>query len=249
MKNERSRNVTETIKNVRYGIRDFVDRDGNILPIQDVEIPNYTVDKDQIRLCLDMSNVFIHSRLLSDVTKKFLLSNESSMSKFVQRYNESIEGTDKTKLNYNSVQSSVYYDNRKLLKVIGEKDPYLFVLRYNLDKKLEGYLERYAALKEKISRLNSLYSGEESPVYGEMLIDIKRDVYNSELSDKEFESFFDNIRWYSKAVRDSVEKMITDREAGYFNYLLSSNSLTDKEKARKDLIEKVFCPQASNNDK
>ena len=239
---KKTRKATVIIPNLKAGIKDFIYGSGKVKDIRDVSIIQYNVDDEQIKLCLEITELLINSRLLNDTIKLYLKSNRNNIKGFIKEYNEMLKINGEKEVSYGGVQSNIYLAEKRLEKIFDMEDPYLFILRYKLNKNNPSYIKKYNLLKAKISSMNQIYSGEESKVYGQMLISIDREAFSCDLTDDEFETFLNTIRWYSKRIRDLVQASVTEREAGYFNYLLNSKSLTEEELQKKKRIETIFLP-------
>lgn len=240
MSETKTRKATVIIPNLKAGIKDFITSSGSVKDIRDVSILQYNVGDEQLSLCVEITNLLINSRLLNDTIKLYLKSNYNNIKRFVNEYNDLQELNGKKKISYGGVQSNIYLAEKKLEKIFSMDDPYLFILRYNIRKNNPSYIKEYNELKSSISRLNQVYTNEENKIYSQMLISLDREAFNSELSDADFDEFLANIKWYSKKVRDNIQSLISTEEAGYFNYLMYSKSLTETDKIRKTIIENLF---------
>lgn len=249
---KKTRKATVIIPNLKAGIKDFIYSSGKVKDIRDVSIIQYNIDDEQIKLCLEITELLINSRLLNDTIKLYLKSNRNNIKGFIKEYNEMLKLNGEKEVSYGGVQSNIYLAEKKLEKIFDMEDPYLFILRYKLNKNNESYIKKYNLLKARVSSLNQIYSAEESKVYSQMLININKEAFSCDLTDEEFETFISSISWYSKRIRDLVQNGITEREAGYFNYLLHSKSLTEEELQKKKRIETIFLPMediyANDND-
>lgn len=239
-KTTRRRSQSVMISNIKEVIRDFVDNSGRIKEPSEIDISNYEMDLEQINLAIEFVRVILDSRMLRSITKKYILSSATSLNKFLVRYNEDAKLKGESGINYNTLQTQVYRDEKKLEDWFNMQDPLMYLERYQLVKGNDAEKEVYNRLKSDITRASCMFFSEESKVYDQMLIKINRDAFNTELSEQEFREFIDSIKWYSKKVRDSTEKLISEREAGYFNYLLNSKYLTEEQQTQKRMIEGIF---------
>lgn len=242
VQSKKERKPSNIIKNMKVGIKDFTNGDGTVKRVEDVSIVQYKMNEEQVNICLDITKLLLESRLLYDITKMYLLSNNGSLRKFITAYNSQRSLNNEKAVSYNTAQTKVFRDEEKLREIFEMEDPYLFIEMYNINKNKADIERMYYDLKSKISQLNCIYSGDESKVYGQMLLSINKNAFNSQMGEDDFNEFIETIKWYSKKVRDNVEAMISDEEAGYFNYLLNSKTLSDVELDRKRMIEGIFLP-------
>ena len=244
MDNKKERKASVLIPNLKVGIKDFLNNDGSVKDVRDVSIVQYKLDEEQIGLGVELTRLLLESRLLNDVVKMYLRSNYGSIRKFVEWYNGILKSNGEKLLSYGGVQSNIYLAEKRLGKIFEMDDPYMFILRYNIEKSKDSVVIKFNNLKSNVCRLLTMYASEESKVYSQMLISIDRDVFCSEMEEEAFDEFINTLKWYSKKVRDNVQALITKEEAGYFNYLLNSNTLNEEDLERKRMIEAIFLPIA-----
>ena len=73
-----------------------------------------------------------------------------------------------------------------------------------------------------------------------LVLDLDSNVYNTELSENDFEDFILTIAPYVKTQVEYISKNIESEKVGYFNYLITSKRLTDEDKQRLSKLKDIL---------
>lgn len=172
------------------------------------------------RLC----KALVEVNFLSECTKIWLLSHQSTVLGAVKYYNSQVRETER--INENTFGNEVRYDRDKLDNIF--KSDTLLYLHTKYDEYIESFENKLSAIERK---------GTNDIEYKKSLnIKINKDSIKRELDQYEFAILLDTLTAYSKKEMKAIENMSTSKltkdMAGYYNYLISSNNLTNEDKER-----------------
>lgn len=177
---------------------------------------------------------------------RFILDN-TAISDEVKDWvitNHSIQNTAGIKkVTVSSLKSQIYYVNTTLGKDLTYKDVnILHIMLYNEEisnKEWEDINKIVQAVA--IKKRQSLYKKENMFSTKNLLINIPRKEYCTEITDERFNTFLRLITPYFVNERKRVQQRINEqylKEAGYFNYLLTPGiSLSETDKSRLSKVK------------
>lgn len=183
-----------------------------------------------------MSNYFVflmESQFLNCQTKMWLESNASSVRVMVETHNEQIEHEEK-KLLASSVSSAIGYDKRKLQK------HFPINMIENVLAYPEEYLEMYDSILNKLRRKYMKFDEYEKS----LTIALPKEAMERSITDTEWMNLQSLVKTYSKREVEKIKKGEHDRYnlrvTGYFNYIISSDNISDLDKARLKRLKEIL---------
>lgn len=193
-----------------------------------VDTPNFKfngriVDSRVKKFIGRLFHFMLEGSMLSEYTKIWLTSNMNSIRQCFEAYNNQLEFSKKVDIH--NVESTIYRDKRKL-KEYFDADAIYNMLTYP-----ENYMNEY---EQKLDMLNRKFMAD-SEYKKSLAIKIPNDLITKTISDEDWDRLSHIIKTYSKLTIREIE--LNDSEKyrnmfGYFNYLISSDSLTEEQEDR-----------------
>lgn len=189
-------------------------------------------NKEIIYFIENITRLFVASDFLNESTKYWITCNAKSVKQAVDIYNSQRVSVDQ--LNFNTVKSKIQYDKKRVEKIFGND------LIYNVKVYPEKYLDEAC---EKLVKLERKYIRDKE--YSDAtVLKIDKTVVNRTLSEDDFNELLNILSTYSKKKIENVCDLSTGemnyKRSGYFNYLISSRKLPEKDEERKKLIRKAL---------
>lgn len=190
------------------------------------------LSKGSLKFLNEFFHLLIDGTIINNCTLIWLTSNAKSIKNAVDHYNSTVDEQDK--LNFNTAASKIQYDKKRLEKYFSATDIVNII----------AYPEKYLAdANEKIIELKRKYF-KDSEYNNSMVIKIPKDKICLDIEKTEWEKLKNLIDTYSKKritmINYGEDKSLSDSMIGYYNYLISSNSLNELEKSRLEEIRIIL---------
>lgn len=174
----------------------------------------------------------MESNFVSENTKIWLTSHESTVKAAVSNYNNQVLEIDRVK--ENTVAANIQYDKNKVKKFF---DPDIL---YKLMNYPEKYMEEVQLTLDKLSRIYMDDKGYNRA----MVIKLPKDKLCKTIDDYSWAMLTEMLSRYSKKRKELIESG-NDKEfnadmIGYYNYLISSKRLNKEEKERLNEIKRIL---------
>ena len=200
----------------------FVDEHGNmrVRPIGFIE--NMKVEMDRQELLKDIVILLKDTDIINRETKMYIFNNTTK-----REINEVLSEEVGETVSFNTTQSKIQYGKTKLEKLFGYSIKRLLYKTYDIDD-----------IPRLIYDISSQYS--DIDLRNKLVLDLDSNVYNTELSENDFEDFILTIAPYVKTQVEYISKNIESEKVGYFNYLITSKRLTDEDKQRLSKLKDIL---------
>ena len=200
----------------------FVDEHGNmrVRPIGFIE--NMKVEMDRQELLKDIVILLKDTDIINRETKMYIFNNTTK-----REINEVLSEEVGETVSFNTTQSKIQYGKTKLEKLFGDSIKRLLYKTYDIDD-----------IPRLIYDISSQYS--DIDLRNKLVLDLDSNVYNTELSENDFEDFILTIAPYVKTQVEYISKNIESEKVGYFNYLITSKRLTDEDKQRLSKLKDIL---------
>lgn len=200
----------------------FVDEHGNmrVKPIGFIE--NMKVEMDRQELLKDIVILLKDTDIINRETKMYIFNNTTK-----REINEVLSEEVGETVSFNTTQSKIQYGKTKLEKLFGDSIKRLLYKTYDIDD-----------IPRLIYDISSQYS--DIDLRNKLVLDLDSNVYNTELSENDFEDFILTIAPYVKTQVEYISKNIESEKVGYFNYLITSKRLTDEDKQRLSKLKDIL---------
>lgn len=190
------------------------------------------VNKDVVKFLNDLFHLLIEGTLINNCTVIWLNSNASSVKSAIEHYNNTVD--EKHTINFNTANSKIRYDKIKLEGYYTASN-IINIINYP-EKYLKDANDKLFTLKRKYMK-DTEYSNS-------MVIKIPKDKLSTEISSGEWNTLVNLIDTYSKRrinmINYGEDKVLTDDMIGYYNYLISSNTLNELEQSRLNNIRTLL---------
>lgn len=212
-------NILLTLRRV---CNSFVDEHGNmrVRPIGFIE--NMKVEMDRQELLKDIVILLKDTDIINRETKMYIFNNTTK-----REINEVLSEEVGETVSFNTTQSKIQYGKTKLEKLFGDSIKRLLYKTYDIDD-----------IPRLIYDISSQYS--DIDLRNKLVLDLDSNVYNTELSENDFEDFILTIAPYVKTQVEYISKNIESEKVGYFNYLITSKRLTDEDKQRLSKLKDIL---------
>ena len=215
-------NKSNILKDLRRVCGSFVDEHGNmrVRPIGFIE--NMKVEMDRQELLKDIVILLKDTDIINRETKMYIFNNTTK-----REINEVLSEEVGETVSFNTTQSKIQYGKTKLEKLFGDSIKRLLYKTYDIDD-----------IPRLIYDISSQYS--DIDLRNKLVLDLDSNVYNTELSENDFEDFILTIAPYVKTQVEYISKNIESEKVGYFNYLITSKRLTDEDKQRLSKLKDIL---------
>lgn len=215
-------NKSNILKDLRRVCGSFVDEHGNmrVRPIGFIE--NMKVEMDRQELLKDIVILLKDTDIINRETKMYIFNNTTK-----REINEVLSEEVGETVSFNTTQSKIQYGKTKLEKLFGDSIKRLLYKTYDIDD-----------IPRLIYDISSQYS--DIDLRNKLVLDLDSNVYNTELSENDFEDFILTIAPYVKTQVEYISKNIESDKVGYFNYLITSKRLTDEDKQRLSKLKDIL---------
>lgn len=184
------------------------------------EISEMGLGKIRIKLLVDILDIIANTAIVNTETKIYIFNNVTK-----KKVNEVIKAmTENPNISFNTTQSKIHYGKVKLDETIGSL--------------VDDLLDKDTNESELMARVGRMYNEYSTNVIADDIkLNLDRAIYNSELSDGEFERLLGLIRPYFKSEIDKVMGQLTDDMVGYVNYLGTSKYTNNKDIERLNQLK------------
>lgn len=215
-------NKSNILKDLRRVCGSFVDEHGNmrVRPIGFIE--NMKVEMDRQELLKDIVILLKDTDIINRETKMYIFNNTTK-----REINEALSDEVGETVSFNTTQSKIQYGKTKLEKLFGDSIKRLLYKTYDIDD-----------IPRLIYDISSQYS--DIDLRNKLVLDLDSNIYNTELSENDFEDFILTIAPYVKTQVEYISKNIESDKVGYFNYLITSKRLTDEDKQRLSKLKDIL---------
>lgn len=180
----------------------------------------------------ELLHFLIDSKFLNNCARLWLFSNLKSVGQTIEFYNTQCDEEDR--INIKTAQTKVDYCKRKLNKIFGT-NPIFNVTAYP-DKYLDKFWDGLDSLKREYA--------DDKEYKNSLVLKLPKSYIKKELDEVSFVKLTTMLDRYSiKKIRSIESGMSEDFNTdmiGYFNYLISSSKLSDKDQERLKEIKGIL---------
>jgi hypothetical protein len=174
-------------------------------------------------------SLLLDSSMLNDCTKLYLKSNMKGVKDTIDKYNA--EHMEVDWINLNTAQSKVQYDKKKLDKYF-EKNILFDLITYP-----EENIEKFETTVDTLLRVYM----NDNEYNRAMVIKLSKDNIVRNISEDNWDTLIQLLGVYSKKRIVKIENDINSSDmVGYYNYLISSKGLNERDTARLGEIREVL---------
>ena len=185
-------------------------------------------------IMLKLLKLLLDGNIVSNYTIIWLKSSVSSVNGALDFYNSQV--TELERINIGTGTQNIRYDKEKLEKKHGIDSDWIY--RINVDP------ERF--YEPAVIKLDMLYRYymKDKDYTSNLIVKLPKDIINKTIDETGWERLKSCLNTYSK-IRAEIIKSGDDSNfsielIGYFNYIISSKSLSDQEKDRLKTIKDIL---------
>lgn len=193
---------------------------------------------------MNFLNEFYHVLLEGNIISKYSIiwvtSSAPSIKEALEYYNRQHSAIEQ--LNVNTALADIRYD-KKRLKSFGFSGDYLYLVLCDPDKYITD-------AKDKLNMIARKYM-KDSEYKDATVLRLRQDLIRRGLDNFKFKRLVDNLERYSKSyinkINNGESEIIDEDMIGYYNYLISSQTLSKEESRRLKQIRAALGLDKDNN--
>lgn len=211
------------------------------------ELAKRNLSEARIKLLENLCDLVLNTDIVHDWTKMYLKNRNYKAANVWEKLNDDIKerneriikklGTSgdyhlEQEIDKMKVTNKIQYDQTRLEKELGSDIMTEIIYQ---DKDIGPHLMTVTALLCKYKNLPS--------VRDNIDLDIRKDIFNNKYNGNFIEDYGSTLYTYLKETKKIIEKQLNENRAfvGYFNYLCSESSVSDKSVAKdRELLHKLL---------
>lgn len=217
---------------------DLIDKNGNFRTIPIGTLKKRNLSETRLNLLKSIYTLIRAEGFLNEESVIYIFDpyiTASGINKQMNEANEEKPNWDGKKIPLNTTHSRMSNDRKKLNTLFGGSIITDIVYKSQNHEAIAEYSRKVA---EAYAKQYSKTGGNEE-LRDNLALNLSRDVMCSELSSDKFDRFIELIKPYIKEQMRTIAEEMDKDMVGYFNYLLYSPVLSDKDKTRLDNL-KIF---------